>query len=97
MGRTNVRERGTRGYLKNFICVGLEGVKLHVEIAEIPESDGLVGRAGGQDEFRVRVKRQAVHLGAVGLHTVAWLGSGTNVPANYFFFVKLFSSFPPPS
>ena len=41
----------------------LEGVQLELEVPEIPERHGLVGGAGGQDELRVGVEAQAVHLG----------------------------------
>jgi len=31
--------------------VRLEGMKLQLEVPEVPEGDSLVGRAGGEDEL----------------------------------------------
>ena len=41
----------------------LEGVQLELEVPEVPERHRLVGGAGGEDELRVGVEAQAVHLG----------------------------------
>ena len=37
-------------------------MQLELEVPEIPERNGLVGGPGGQDELRVGVEAQAVHL-----------------------------------
>ena len=51
------------------MLVGLERVELELEVPEVPERDGLVCRAGGQDELGVGVEAQAVDLGGVRVHT----------------------------
>ena len=51
----------------------LEGVQLQLEVAQVPQRHRLVRRPRGQDELRVRVEAQAVHLGGVRVHRVRGL------------------------
>ena len=48
--------------LENLVLVGLEGVQLQLQVPQIPERHGFVGRAGGQDKFRVGIERETVHF-----------------------------------
>ena len=56
--------------LKDLVFVRLERVEFQFEIAQIPQSDGLIGGPRRQNEFRVRIEGQAVDLGRVGVDDV---------------------------
>ena len=45
----------------------LKGVQLELQVSEVPESDRLVGRAGGEDELGVGVEGQTVDLRRVSV------------------------------
>jgi len=47
-------------------------VQLQLEISQIPQRNCLVGAAGGQYVLRVRIEREAVDLGSVGVNGVRW-------------------------
>ena len=48
----------------------LERVKLQLEVPQVPQGDGFVGRTRGQDEFGIRVEGEAVDFGRVGVDDV---------------------------
>ena len=60
----------------------LKRVEFELEVPEVPEGDGFVCGAGGQDELGVGVEAQAVDLGGVRVHGVGGLvvGGGARVP-----------------
>ena len=63
----------SRTHLENLVFVRLEGMQFQLEVPQIPQRDGLVGRSRRQDELTVRVEGQAVHLGGVCVHYVTRL------------------------
>mmetsp|Transcript_21968 Transcript_21968/g.74689 ORF Transcript_21968/g.74689 Transcript_21968/m.74689 type:complete len:228 (+) Transcript_21968:1008-1691(+) len=56
--------------LEHLLGVVLEGVQPLGEVAHVEQGHRLVRGARGEDELVERVERDAVHLGAVGVHGV---------------------------
>ncbi|CAD6241171.1 GSCOCG00009192001-RA-CDS [Cotesia congregata] len=48
--------------LENLVLVRLEGVKLELQIPEIPEGDSFVSASGSQNELGVGVEAETVDL-----------------------------------
>ncbi|CAG5078731.1 Protein of unknown function [Cotesia congregata] len=59
--------------LENLVLVRLEGVKLELQIPEIPEGDSFVSASGSQNELGVGVEAETVDLRGVSVHSVAGL------------------------
>ena len=64
---------GFLSHLENFVLVRLETVEFELEVPEIPERHGFVGRSRSQDKFRVWVEAEAVDLCGVGVYRVGRL------------------------
>ena len=45
-------------------------MKLQLEVPQVPQGHGFVGRTRGQDEFGIRVEGEAVDFGRVGVDDV---------------------------
>ena len=63
-GRDNVENFAN---LEDLVFVRLEGVELELQVSEVPESDRLVGRAGGEDELGGGVEGQTVDFRRVSV------------------------------
>ena len=54
-------------------------MELQFQVSQIPERDGLVSRAGGQDELRVGIEGQTIDLGRVGINSVRGLKNNETI------------------
>lgn len=60
--------------LEDFVLVRLEWVKFQFQVAQIPQSNGLVGRSSGQDEFW-RKKISFTNSNLLKIHQIlTWIG-----------------------
>ena len=56
--------------LEDLVFVRLERVEFQFEIPQIPQRHRFVRGSRGQDEFRVRIEREAIDLGRVRVYDV---------------------------
>lgn len=57
--------------LENLVLVRLERVQFELQVSQVPQRDGLIGTAGREYEFGVRVEAETIHFGGVGVDGVA--------------------------
>ena len=61
---------GRPANLEDFLRVALKGMELRIDITQVEERHSFVRRSRGHDPLIKGIKREAVHLGRVRLHSV---------------------------
>ena len=61
---------GRPANLEDFLRVALKGMELRIDITQVEERHSFVRRSRGHDPLVKGIKREAVHLGRVRLHSV---------------------------